>query len=223
MSNREGFLFLLVGPSGVGKNTLLNCVLDRLPDCLQMPTATTRARRPGEIEGVHHFFLSTIDFNRRIRAGHFIEWKAVHGNKYGTLRSVVEDAFRGGRDFIADVEVLGASELKHLYPHNVVQIFVTPSDSRTLDLRILEQRLRKRAPISEQELAERLGRAQFEFDSAHLCDHVLVNDHLEAATQRLLNIIKNQRTLVVAPSEELELTHAHVVNGFDLPVGVSVS
>lgn len=222
MLNRQGFLFLLVGPSGVGKNTLLNRVLERLSECRQMPTATTRAPRPGETDGVQHYFLPTNVFDRHIRAGDFIEWKEVHGNKYGTLRLVVEQAIRCGQDLIADVEVLGARELKHLYPDNVVQIFVTPSDSLYLDLDILEQRLRQRGPISENELANRLGRAQFEFGFAPECDHMLVNDQLEAAIERLLEIIGSQPELCVDLSEPLKLAQAPVVNSSSYPMSMSV-
>jgi guanylate kinase len=183
-----GLLFLLVGPSGAGKNTLLNRVLEQITDCAQMPTATTRASRLGEIEGQHHFFLTDDRFDQLAAQNAFVEWQFVHSRRYGTLKSTVEGGFRDGICYIADVEVLGAELLKKQYPDNVILIFITPSS-----LADLEQRIKARGAITAEEMRERLQRAQIELPFQSKCDYVVINDDLEVATKELIKIISEKR------------------------------
>ncbi len=183
-----GLLFLLVGPSGAGKNTLLNRVLERVADCTQMPTATTRPPRMGEIEGKHHFFLTEDDFRRLIEQGAFAEWQKVHSNRYGTLKATVEEGIRSGKLYIADIDFIGTSALKEQYPDNVISIFIIPSS-----IAILEQRIRQRGMDSEEEIARRLQRVPSELLFKEKSDYVVINDDLEAATEQIIGIILDKR------------------------------
>lgn len=187
--HRKGLIFILVGPSGVGKNTLLFNVRQQVPNLMQMPTGTTRPRRPGETEKQHLFFTDE-EFDRLVHEGAFLEWQVVHGKRYGMLKSIIEQGIHSGKDYIADVEVLGAFDLKKAYPDNVVLIFIRPP---VMD--VLEQRIRQRDPhISDEELAMRVGRAQFEMSFMDKCDHIIVNDNIDTTTIQLKRIVLAERS-----------------------------
>ena len=195
MSDQSGHYFILVGPSGAGKSTLLAKVLNEVQGLSQMATGTTRPRRTDETEGLQHLFFSDEEFDECIRNGAFVEWQTVHGKRYGTLKSVVSDGIQSGRDFLADVEVLGASFLKGMYPENVTLVFVLPSS-----MKALEERIRHRASESEEDVALRLARAQFELTFLPKCDYVLTNDDLDVALEQLRGIIlaeRSRRTLAM--------------------------
>ncbi len=186
---REGILFILIGPSGAGKNTLMKRVQEQLGSLSQLPTATTRAMRPGEQEGREHHFVSHEQFQELIDSGALIEYQPVHmGELYGTPRRTVEDAIRAGQDLIADIEFLGAGQISEAYPHNTVLIFVTPSS-----LDILAQRIRQRGNHSAEERANRLERAKFEMTFAPQCQYLILNDILEPAAEHLYQIIESER------------------------------
>ena len=186
--HRKGLIFILVGPSGVGKNTLLFNILQQVPNLRQMPTGTTRPRRPNETEK-QHFFFTDEEFDRFVREGAFLEWQVVHGKRYGLLKSVVEQGIDSGEDYIADVEVLGAFDLKKAYPDNVILIFIRPP---AMD--VLEQRIRQRDPrISDEELGMRVGRARFEMSFMDRCDHIVVNNDLATTTEQLKGIVLAER------------------------------
>jgi len=186
---REGILFILVGPSGAGKNTLMKRVQDQLGDLPQLPTATTRAMRPGEKEGREHRFVTHDQFQELIDTDALIEYQPVHmGELYGTPRQTVEDAITAGQDLIADIEFLGAGKIYEAYPNNTVLIFVTPSS-----LDILARRIRQRGNHSPDEQINRLERAKFEMTFAPRCQHLILNDILEPAAEHLRQIIKSER------------------------------
>jgi|YNPMSStandDraft_2_1061718.scaffolds.fasta_scaffold08282_2 guanylate kinase len=185
----KGQLFILVGPSGAGKNTLLAKSLEKVVGLTQMPTCTTRSPREGERDGEQHFFLSEEKFDQLIQEKSFVEWQVVHGKRYGTLKSVVEQGINTGKDYIADIEVLGAFSLKESYAGNVILIFVLPSS-----MEILEQRIRQRGYVSEDEVAVRLSRVQFELTYMPKCDYVIINDDLEVAIEQLKGIILAERS-----------------------------
>lgn len=177
-------LFLLVGPAGVGKNTLMNAVLSQLPNLAQLPTATTRPPRPGEQPGRERFFVSEEEFDHLLRADAFVEWQPIHGYRYGTLKSVLERRFETGNDFIADVDVLGATLLKERDPDHVTVVYVLPPS-----LSVLESRIRNRSVESGVEVDSRLSRAKFELSLLPKADYLLINDDLETAVIRMLSII----------------------------------
>jgi len=183
----SGQLFILVGPSGAGKNTLLAMISKKIPGIRQMPTATTRPKRLGEAEGRHHFFLTDAEFDQKIRNGDFVEWRHVHRHRYGTLRSVVQSTIASGEDCLADVEVLGAFAVKESFGKSVVLIFIDPPS-----LSVLEERIRARGNISEDEIAVRLSRAPFEMSFKDKCDYVVVNRDISVALNNIVDIINQE-------------------------------
>jgi guanylate kinase len=185
----EGVLFILVGPSGAGKNTLMKLVQNQLGDLPQLATATTRERREGEQEGREHRFVSRDQFQRLIDTNALIEFQPVHvGDLYGTPRKTVEDALNAGNDLVADIDFLGATKIHDAYPQNTVLIFVTPSD-----LDILAQRIRQRGNITPEALDDRLERAKFEMTFAPKCDYLILNDIVEPAAEHLRQIVTSER------------------------------
>jgi guanylate kinase len=186
----DGILFILVGPSGAGKNTLMKRVQAQLGDLAQLTTATTRAPRDDEVEGREHYFVTKEEFQRRIEANALIEYTPVHMNDwYGTPRDDVENALKAGRDLIADIEFLGASEIQEAYPDNTVLIFVTPSRLDTL-----AERIRQRGGLSRKAIANRFERAKFEMTFAPKCHYLILNDIVEPAVEHLRQVIVSERS-----------------------------
>lgn len=185
---RLGLLFILIGPGGAGKNTLMNYVLSRLDDLKQLPTATTRPIRPTEQHGREHLFLSLDAFQDMIDNGALIEYQEVRpGQYYGVPRSTVQDAIDETRDLIADVDVLGATILNDEYPENTVLIFITPPSMQRL-----EDQMRERG-TAENVIRDRMKRSVMEMTYAPLCDYVIINDELSDATDQLYDVIINTR------------------------------
>ncbi|MBN1451418.1 MAG: guanylate kinase [Anaerolineales bacterium] len=185
----SGILFVLVGPSGAGKNTLMKRVQAHFDNLTQLATVTTREKRDGEQEGQEHRFVSNEKFQEMIAADELVEWQVVHGKDlYGTPRDTVEDALAANRDLIADIEFLGAGEIRQAYPDNTVLVFITPSR-----LDVLAERIKERGPISPEKLADRLERARFEMTFAPRCDYLVLNDVLEPAAEQLRQIVASER------------------------------
>ncbi len=188
MAKRKGALLIVSGPSGVGKNTLVNRILQVEKNVHQMPTVTTRAPRNSEKEGREHFFVTEAVFDAHVRDQAFLEWEWIHGNRYGTLRSTVDSLLAAGKICIADVDVKGALNLKQEHPFGVIVVFVLPPSPDVLRKRIL-----MRGPVSNEELAMRIDRAAIEIAQAGKCDYQLVNDDLDAAVAALLGIVRKLR------------------------------
>lgn len=186
-SDRQGLLFILVGPPGVGKNALINALLNETENLRQLATATTRSIRPTEAPGREHHFVSTEQFHKMIDNHELLEWQKVHLNLYGIPRQTVEEAIASGQDLTADIDVLGATYIRSLYPDNVVLIFIKPPS-----IEDLETRMRTRGE-PEDEIAQRMKRVVMEMNYAPLCDYQLVNDHFEQAANRLKEIIQYER------------------------------
>lgn len=185
----DAIFFVLVGPSGAGKNTLMRRVMAQVPGLNQVATMTTREIRENEQEGVHHRFVSRERFQQAIDQNELIEYQVVHQKDlYGTPRDVVEGAIASGTDLIADIEFLGADRLNEEYPLHTVLIFVTPSN-----LRILADRIMQRGDIEPQELEGRLNRARFEMTYAPECHYLIMNDDLEHAERALRQIVLTER------------------------------
>ncbi len=180
----KGLLYVLVGPSGVGKNTLMKAAMAHFPGLKQLPTATTRQQRAGEQEGREHFFVTRPQFEHMIERGELLEWQIVHGEQYGIPRRAIEEGLNSQNDLIADIEVLGASILRREYPGSAVLVFVTPPDKPAL-----EQRIRARGGVDEEEIARRLHRANFEMLFAPQCDYLIINADVDRACQELIGII----------------------------------
>ncbi len=158
--NRDGILFLISAPSGGGKSTLLKMLSDE-PDFVYSISCTTRAPRPGELNGRDYHFLSVAEFERRIAAGDFIEHANVHGNFYGTLRHTILDSMDSGRDVLMDVDIQGAAKIRAdadaRMQAALVDIFLTPPS-----MDIVRSRLLKRATETQEQLDLRLRNAKTE-------------------------------------------------------------
>ena len=146
-------------------------------------SCTTRPPRPHEIDGVHYYFLPPDRFQELIDKGQFLEWKEVHGNRYGTPAPPVREAIRRGQRMILDIDVQGAAEVFKAF-QQAIGIFITAPD-----LSILEQRLRKRGTDSEESIRTRMRNAVWELEQAKLFSYGIVNDDLDRAAEELSSII----------------------------------
>lgn len=180
---RKGNLFVLSGPSGAGKGTLVKRVLQRVPDAWVSVSATTRQPRPGEVDGRDYFFLDQPRFDELVSQGGFLEWAHVHGNSYGTLRSRVQDRIDHGSQVILEIDVQGAFQVKKAMPEAHL-IFIEPPS-----LEELERRLRGRGTETEEVICNRMKTAEVELARKMEYDVQVVNDGLERATEELVSYI----------------------------------
>lgn len=188
--SHKGKIFILSGPSGVGKGTLvenLKLTLDRIVESV---SATTRQPRPGETHGVDYFFLSHAEFEDGIKATEFLEWAKYNSNYYGTPLQPVQESQAQGDDVLLEIEVQGALQVKKHHPEAIL-IFVLPPSMQELD-----RRLRGRGTETEEKIAARIETAHFEIAHAHHYDYVIVNDDLMAAVERLRAIFLAERCRV---------------------------
>ena len=180
---RKGNLFVLSGPSGAGKGTLVKRVLQRVPDAWVSVSATTRQPRPGEVDGRDYFFLDQPRFDELVSQGGFLEWAHVHGNSYGILRSRVQDRIDHGSQVILEIDVQGAFQVKKAMPEAHL-IFIEPPS-----LEELERRLRGRGTETEEVICNRMKTAEVELARKMEYDVQVVNDELERATEELVSYI----------------------------------
>ncbi|MEB3170758.1 MAG: guanylate kinase, partial [Synechococcaceae cyanobacterium] len=179
MSALPGRLTLITGPSGVGKGTLVQRLLQRHPQIWLSISATTRAPRAGEVEGEHYFFLSREGFEQQAAQGGFLEWAEFAGNLYGTPRQPVEAQLAAGRPVLLEIELEGARQVRRSFAAGF-QIFVEPPSFAEL-----ERRIRARGTDSEEAIGRRLERARVELAAAAEFDAVLVNGDLDGALAEL--------------------------------------
>ena len=179
-------VFVITGPSGAGKGTLIKGLLERVPELEVAISATTRLRRRGEEDGREYWFLSDAEFVRRVHEGDFLEHVTyVSGKRYGTLRSEVDRIAADGRIPVLELETEGALNVKDDVP-GAVTIFITAPIPE------LERRLRERASESEGEIGERIGLARKQLAQADQFDHVVVNDEVDRATEELAGIVQRE-------------------------------
>lgn len=190
MIKRRGTLFVVSAPSGAGKTTLCREMRQRLHDLAYSVSVTTRAPRPGEIDGSDFRFVSEPDFRAMLDRGELAEWATVHTNLYGTPAAPMETALRDGRDVLLDIDTQGAAQLRARYPEAVLIFIVAPSMSE------LEQRLRERRSDGEPEIARRLERARDEVTLWRRYDFLIVNRDVKEAMQQLESIIQAERCRV---------------------------
>lgn len=183
---RRGRLFVVAGPSGAGKGTLITELLKRYPGTRLSVSATTRKPRPGEADGIQYHFLEEEEFRRRVAAGDFLEWAEVHGNLYGTPRREVEEWMERGYDVILEIDVQGARQVREKMPE-AVTVFVEPPS-----MEILERRLRGRGTENEEELRERLRNALRESEEKSNFHYVVVNDEFRRAVEELCAIYERE-------------------------------
>ena len=182
-NSRVGNLFVVSGPSGAGKGTLLSQVIERIPDAWVSVSATTRSPRPGEIEGVHYFFLDTDHFKSLVEQDGFLEWAQVHDNYYGTLKQSVIDHMNAGDQVILEIDVQGALQARKALPEAHL-VFIEPPS-----LEELERRLRQRGTETEDVISSRMKTAEVELAQKMEYDVQVVNDDLERAVDELVEVI----------------------------------
>ncbi|MCK8824233.1 guanylate kinase [Fuchsiella alkaliacetigena] len=194
MENR-GKLIVLSGPSGVGKGTVIEALMEDYQDIAYSISATTRKPRSSEKDGVDYFFLSEAEFQQLVEEDEFIEWAQVHGNYYGTPKSYVEETLNAGQDVILEIDIQGAVQVKEKCEQNVcvegIFIFLAPPS-----LAELENRIRERDADSEAEMELRMDNATQEMKMAEEYDYIVVNDQVEQAVEKIKAIIIAERCKV---------------------------
>ncbi|MDR2180417.1 MAG: guanylate kinase [Synergistaceae bacterium] len=185
--HNKGKLFVLAGPSGVGKGTLRTQALSNVENLVYSISCTTRKPREGERDGVEYHFLTEEEFEEKAAKGSFLEHAVVHGDHYGTLREDIVRELESGRDVLLEIDVQGARQIRFLLPESVL-IFVLPPS-----LDALEERLRKRKTETEEKILLRLEGAKKEMEQAREYDHIVLNDVMERASEELRRIIMSYR------------------------------
>lgn len=184
---RRGLLFVVSAPSGTGKTTVVERLVQVTPDLALSRSYTSRAVRPGEVDGIDYNFITRTRFEGMVQAGAFLEWADVFGNLYGTGAEDAERELAAGRDLVLVIDVQGARQVRGRCA-GTVGVFVMPPS-----FEILEQRLRGRSKDSEEAMQRRLQTARDEVAAFVEYDYVVVNDELEACVERLRAIVTAER------------------------------
>jgi guanylate kinase len=179
-------VFVITGPSGVGKGTLIRGLLERVPALGLSVSATTRAPRPGETQGVDYHFLSPEEFDRRVADGEFVEHATYSGRRYGTLRSELEGRLRRGEPVVLEIEVQGARQVRESMPE-ALQVFIAPPSREALRARLVG-----RGTDTPDQVDERLRTAEAELQAQSEFGRVVVNDRLEDALEELVGIVRDE-------------------------------
>ena len=177
-------VFVITGPSGVGKGTLIRSLRERVPELELSVSATTRAPRPGEEDGVAYHFLTDADFQRRVEAGEFVEHATYSGRRYGTLRAELDRRTRDGHPVVLEIEVQGARQVRRTMPE-ALQVFIAPPSREALRARLVG-----RGTDDAEQVAARLRTADAELEAQDEFAHVVVNDRLEDAVDELTAIVR---------------------------------
>lgn len=184
MQNSDGMLVLFSGPSGVGKDTVLDIILSKDEKLQRSVSLTTREKRAGEIDGEDYYFITKEEFSQMIKDGQVLEYAQYGENIYGTPKAPVDKWLKEGKTVILKIEVKGAQKIRELYPE-ALSIFLLPPS-----MQILEDRIRRRATESESDIEKRLEIAKNEILRSADYDFVVVNDNLDEASDNVLSIIK---------------------------------
>ena len=192
----KGKCFIISGPSGVGKSTVLHALMEKRKNVYFSVSATTRDPRPGEEDGVHYHFLDVDTFRQWIANDEFLEYAEFVGNFYGTPRRFVDEAMERGEDVILDIEVQGAIQVTSKRP-DAVRIFIAPPSWAEL-----ERRLTDRGTDSPDKIQQRLLRAKVEFQTAHTYDYFVINNTVEEAVEELNAIMTAEHC---KPKERMEI------------------
>jgi guanylate kinase len=186
LSGGSGGIFVVTGPSGVGKGTLIKNLLARVPELELSVSATTRRPRPGEEDGVDYHFLTPEEFDARVDAGDFVEHAEYAGRRYGTLRSELRRRVEAGVPVVLEIEVQGARQIREALP-DAVQVFIVPPS-----VDALRARLTGRGTDDPDEVARRLQTAERELEAHDEFDEEVVNDRLEDALEELVKIVRGR-------------------------------
>jgi guanylate kinase len=185
----KGKVFVITGPSGVGKGTLIERLLDAVPGLDLSVSATTREPRAGEVNGRDYHFLTPEEFERRVEAADFLEHATYSGNRYGTLREEVERRLAEGRSVVLEIEVQGARQVRAAMPEAVL-IFIAPPGPAAL-----RERLEERGTDSPEAIARRLRTAEIELEAQDEFPHVVVNDEVQKSASELEKLVRDQLSL----------------------------
>jgi len=185
---RRGLLIVLSSPSGAGKSTISRMLLKTDSDVTMSVSATTRPKRPGEVDDVDYHFVDDAEFDRLIAVGDFVEWAPVFGYRYGTPKVPVKDALRDGRDILFDIDWQGTQQLHAAMGEDLVRIFILPPSMAEL-----ERRLRERGTDSEDVIADRMQRAAGEISHWAEYDYVLINRDMDLCLTQVQTIIAAER------------------------------
>jgi guanylate kinase len=191
-------VFVITGPSGVGKGTLIRGLLERVPQLELSVSATTREPRPGERDGVDYHFLDAGEFERRARAGDFVEHADYSGRRYGTLRTELERRVAAGAPVVLEIEVQGARQVREAMPEAVL-VFIAPPSTEALRVRLVG-----RGTDAGEQIEERLRTAERELRARPEFAHVVVNDRLEDATDELAAIVQGELAEAADPAANLK-------------------
>jgi len=186
MIRAVGKVFVITGPSGVGKGTLIERLLERIPDLELSVSATTRPPRSGEVDGRDYHFLTDDEFERRVEAGDFLEHATYSGHRYGTLREEVERRLEQGRSVVLEIEVQGARQVRDAMPE-AVQIFIAPPDREAL-----RSRLEGRGTDSAAAIERRLRTAEIELEAQGEFPRVVLNDEVQKAASELEGLVRGE-------------------------------
>lgn len=194
----KGLLIVVSAPSGCGKGTLLAEVLKN-DNFYYSVSATTRAPREGEVNGVNYHFTSKEDFEKLIASGGVLEYAQYCGNYYGTPRKAVEDKLAEGKDVILEIEVQGAMKIKQSCPEAVF-VFILPPSVETL-----KERLEKRGTETADVIAKRVAEARGEIEKAYNYDYVIVNDDLDTAVSQFIEAVEAEKLTVKRSTELIDI------------------
>lgn len=191
MSKKEnGLLIIISGPSGVGKGTIYDEVLKRMPNIQKSISVTTREPRAHEIDGVHYYFKTVEEYQQMIANGDFLETASVYNNNYGTPKLPVFEMMEKGLDVMFEIDIIGAKQIKKKYPDSVAIYIIPPS------FEVLEQRLRDRGTDSEASIKRRLGSARSELSKYGMFDYIVFNDTVENSVSKVISIINSEKCRV---------------------------
>jgi guanylate kinase len=185
---RRGLMFVLSSPSGAGKTTLSRMLMDRMPGLQMSVSATTRPKRPGEVEGRDYLFVDASKFEAMAKQDELLEWAVVFGNRYGTPRAPVEAALSAGRDVLFDIDWQGTQQLREKAGGDVVSVFILPPSAADL-----ERRLHTRAQDSDEVIRGRMDRASHELSHWAEYDYIVVNQNVDEAFSEVQSILKAER------------------------------
>src|SRR3954447_3538613 len=187
-AERRGLMFVLSSPSGAGKTTLSRMLIDRVAGLQMSVSATTRAMRPGEVDGRDYLFVDNAKFETMVKRGELLEWATVFDNRYGTPRAPVESALSGGRDVLFDIDWQGTQQLREKAGADVVSVFILPPSAADL-----EKRLHSRAQDSDDIIRERMSRASHEMSHWAEYDYIVINHDIDEAFAEVQSILKAER------------------------------
>ena len=187
-SQRRGVMLVIASPSGAGKSSISRSLFGQDPNIRLSVSVTTRARRTDEVDGTHYYFVDVPTFNRMKADGELLEWAQVHDNFYGTPRAKVEEQLAAGNDILFDIDYQGTLQLYEKSRKDMVTVFILPPT-----IRELRARLERRAQDSAGTIEKRLRNAKIEMQHYSEYDYIIINDDLEASSQKVRSILAAAR------------------------------